>query len=73
MTIFALKKEDGAYYPIILLDGSQEVIDDDACGGYERRTDVIEEVRKYYGTDAECVSQQRFHDEFSRRRSQRMG
>jgi hypothetical protein len=64
--IFSLRKEDGAYYPIILLDGASEPFDDDACGGYEMSGDAVNEVRRSYG-QGECVSQRALNNEVSTR------
>ena len=60
--IFSLRKEDGAYYPVILLDGSQEAFHDDACGGYEVRGDAVQAVRDAYGQEARHVSQSALRD-----------
>jgi hypothetical protein len=65
--LFAVRREEGALYPTILLDDASEVFNDDAAGGYATKGEVIKSVWDEYGQGAVCISQRALGEEVERR------
>lgn len=68
--IFSIRTEEGLKYPTILLDDKDTAFNDDAIGGYNVRSDVIENVKQNYGRNAVCVPQHTLVEEIEKRRQQ---
>jgi hypothetical protein len=65
--LFAVRREEGEYYPVLLLDGDAESFRDDCLGGYGTVGEVQTEVKRYYGDDSAYVSQKALAEEVERR------